>query len=381
MTPRQRSGGRVEHPRRDVGVLLGVAGGDPDGRKLASQPGRGRIGSGFRVSASTRRFGCQRPTAILSTSSSPIASMWLDGPPHELFSALRSECPVHWTSSDHRVPGRGRLLVGDPRGRRPRGQPRLARRTPPSSAASPRSPTGFPLELMQAMFIGMDPPKHDRLKALFQRGFTPNRIADHEHAIRAIIGRRARPARRPRHVRPRDRRRAAGRLARDRQLHGHPARGRRRWATLMNSTLGAGDPDLNPDGHRGRRREATSPRSSRAASGSSPSAASTRPTTSRACSCMPRSTGEKLEEHEIVMGFFLLVAAGNDSTKATYCSGDARADGEPRPAPAAARRPVARCPSAVEEALRMFPAFAHFRRTATRDTELAGQQIRRATRS
>jgi cholest-4-en-3-one 26-monooxygenase len=31
---------------------------------------------------------------------------------------------------------------------------------------------------------------------------------------------------------------------------------------------------------------------------------------------------------------------------------------------------------AVEEALRMFPAFAHFRRTATRDTELHGQQIR-----
>jgi cholest-4-en-3-one 26-monooxygenase len=33
-------------------------------------------------------------------------------------------------------------------------------------------------------------------------------------------------------------------------------------------------------------------------------------------------------------------------------------------------------PGAVEEALRMFPAFAHFRRTATRDTELHGQQIR-----
>ena len=32
--------------------------------------------------------------------------------------------------------------------------------------------------------------------------------------------------------------------------------------------------------------------------------------------------------------------------------------------------------SAVEEALRMFPAFAHFRRTATRDTELNGQTIR-----
>ena len=33
-------------------------------------------------------------------------------------------------------------------------------------------------------------------------------------------------------------------------------------------------------------------------------------------------------------------------------------------------------PGAVEEALRMFPAFAHFRRTATRDTELAGQPIK-----
>jgi cytochrome P450 len=33
-------------------------------------------------------------------------------------------------------------------------------------------------------------------------------------------------------------------------------------------------------------------------------------------------------------------------------------------------------PGAVEEALRMFPAFAHFRRTATCDTELAGQPIK-----
>jgi cholest-4-en-3-one 26-monooxygenase len=32
---------------------------------------------------------------------------------------------------------------------------------------------------------------------------------------------------------------------------------------------------------------------------------------------------------------------------------------------------------AVEEALRMFPAFAHFRRTATCDTELHGQKIKK----
>ena len=36
------------------------------------------------------------------------------------------------------------------------------------------------------MFIGMDPPKHDRLKMLFQAGFTPKRIAMHDDKIREI---------------------------------------------------------------------------------------------------------------------------------------------------------------------------------------------------
>ena len=85
--------------------------------------------------------------------------------------------------------------------------------------------------------------------------------------------------------------------------------------------------------------------------------------------------GQKLEEHEIVMGFFLLVAAGNDSTKATYCSG-MRALMEHPDQRARLLADPSLIPSAVEESLRMFPAFAHFRRTATRDTELAGQQIR-----
>jgi cytochrome P450 len=35
---------------------------------------------------------------------------------------------------------------------------------------------------------------------------------------------------------------------------------------------------------------------------------------------------------------------------------------------------------AVEESLRMFPAFAHFRRTATKDTELGGRQIKEGER-
>jgi cytochrome P450 len=85
--------------------------------------------------------------------------------------------------------------------------------------------------------------------------------------------------------------------------------------------------------------------------------------------------GERLEEHEIVMGFFLLVAAGNDSTKATYCSGMRALMEHPEQKRMLLDDP-ALIPGTVEEALRMYPAFAHFRRTATRDTEVSGKQIR-----
>ena len=84
--------------------------------------------------------------------------------------------------------------------------------------------------------------------------------------------------------------------------------------------------------------------------------------------------GEKLEEHEIVMGFFLLMAAGNDSTKATYCSGMRALMEHPEEREKLVADPSL-IPSAVEESLRMFPAFAHFRRTATCDTELNGAKI------
>jgi cytochrome P450 len=75
-----------------------------------------------------------------------------------------------------------------------------------------------------------------------------------------------------------------------------------------------------------------------------------------------------------VMGFFLLVAAGNDSTKATYCSGMRALMENPDQREILLDDPSL-VPSAVEESLRMFPAFAHFRRTTTCPVELNGTQI------
>jgi cholest-4-en-3-one 26-monooxygenase len=146
------------------------------------------------------------------------------------------------------------------------------------------------------------------------------------------------------------------------------------WARLMTATLGADDPDLNPDGVQAimerdvpeifeRCRRLINERRER-------------PTDDLTSVLVHAEIdGARLEEHEIVMGFFLLVAAGNDSTKATYASG-MRALLEDPAQRAALLEDPSRIPAAVEEALRMFPAFAHFRRTATRDTVLGGQPVR-----
>jgi cholest-4-en-3-one 26-monooxygenase len=142
----------------------------------------------------------------------------------------------------------------------------------------------------------------------------------------------------------------------------------------MNSTLGAGDPDLNPEGIQGvlerdipeifeRCRAMIADRREN-------------PTDDLTSVLVHAEVdGQKLEEHEIVMGFFLLVAAGNDSTKATYCS-MMRALMEHPDQRQIVLDDLSLIPSTVEESLRMFPAFAHFRRTATCDTELHGREIR-----
>jgi cholest-4-en-3-one 26-monooxygenase len=85
--------------------------------------------------------------------------------------------------------------------------------------------------------------------------------------------------------------------------------------------------------------------------------------------------GARLEDWEIAMGFGLLVIAGNDSTKATYTNGMLGLLRHPEEMRKLVEDP-AKIPAAVEEFLRMYPAFAHFRRTATCDTELHGVTIR-----
>ncbi len=111
---------------------------------------------------------------------------FLDGPPLELFRRLRSECPVHWTDGITEYPdedGFWSITMADDVYEVSRDWQTFSSEL---GGFVGTKNAGLSLELQQSMFIGMDPPKHDRLKALFQRGFTPKRIAEHEDAIRAI---------------------------------------------------------------------------------------------------------------------------------------------------------------------------------------------------
>jgi cytochrome P450 len=299
------------------------------------------------------------------------------GPPHELFRRLRSECPVHWSDGITDFPdedGFWSVTTADDVHEVSRDWQTFSSEIGGFTALKD---AGLSLEMQQAMFIGMDPPKHDRLKALFQRGFTPKRIAEHEDAIRAIT---------------------VGVLDR---LQGPPARDTcdlvndvaqpvvarvigsfmglspeddAVWARLMNAIVGAEDPDATASVMEKEVPEVF------ARCGAL--IAERRETPSDDLTSVlvhAELDGERLEDHEIVMGFLLLMAAGNDSTKATYCSG-MRALMEDREQLREVVEDPSLVPGVVEESLRMFPAFAHFARTATRDTELGGKPIRAGER-
>jgi cholest-4-en-3-one 26-monooxygenase len=301
------------------------------------------------------------------------AGLWTQGPPHEVFREMRHQCPVHWTNKFELFPeedGFWSVTTAEDVQTVSRDFKTYSSELGGVLAAA----AGFPIELARAMFIGMDPPKHDRLKALFQAGFTPRRIADHEQAIRAIATRVLE--------------RLDGRMDCDLvsdvaqpivsrvigSFMGIPEEDDAIWARLMNSTLGAADPDLNPAGFDGALEKDLPEIFERCQALIADRRAN--PTDDLTSVLVHAEVdGERLEEHEIVMGFFLLVAAGNDSTKATYCSGMRALMADPEQMQLVRDDPGL-IPAAVEESLRMFPAFAHFRRTATCDTELHGQPIR-----
>ena len=304
--------------------------------------------------------------------------LWRDGPPHELFTRLREQEGLHWSPmgdfpnesgfwsivryDDIRTVGRDHetfssnrsILIVD-------------------HLAAPGEPD--PIDLSANMLIAQDPPRHDRLKALVQRAFTPKRALEHTERMREIIN-----------------------LVWDRALERHPdgrvdlvqdvgvyvpamvtgemlGAPREDAAKLVdwtNRTVAFEDPRLVPDlGEIWRALEEFIPYVNEMVE-----EREKEPTEDLTTAIIQAEVdGERLSHDEVVMFFFLLMVAGNDSTRAVFTSGMKSLLDDPEQMELV-RSGTVPLEQVVEECVRCHPAFAYMRRTATKDTELSGTEIR-----
>src|SRR6266480_3040566 len=83
---------------------------------------------------------------------------WVDGPPHELFKRMREKCPVHWSDGITEYPaeaGYWSVTRADDIHAVSRDWETYSSERGGVTALTHAI---MPLELQQAMFIGMDPP-------------------------------------------------------------------------------------------------------------------------------------------------------------------------------------------------------------------------------
>lgn len=299
--------------------------------------------------------------------------LWKDGPPHDTFSDLRAKCPVHWSPNIPVLPeeeGFWSLTKADD----------IAKVTKDWKTFSSErmgidiTNHQIPVEFARAEFIGMDPPKHDRIKQLFLKGFTNQQIAEHEGWIREIV---TTVFDRLEGEETCDLVSAVSQPIVARVIHrllGIPEEEDVKWANYMKRYMGRDDPDLNPGGIPAYvnellpelMREVTTMIEARREN-----------PTDDLISILVHAEidGQGLSAEDIMYGTLLLIGAGNDSTMATYVSA-MKALMENPDERQKVLDDMSLVPSLVEEALRMFPAFSFMRRTATRDVEIGGRLIK-----
>jgi cytochrome P450 len=317
------------------------------------------------------------PPALANVDLSDL-ELWKDGPPNELFERLREDGRLHWSElgdfehetgfwsvvryEDIATVGRDHETFSSQR------SINLV-----DKLAWDGSPD--PMDLGQHMMICQDPPRHDRLKALVQRAFTPKRSLEHTERMRDIIN-----------------------LVYDRALAAHPD-GRvdlvqdvgilvpsmvigdmlgvpradaEQLVDWTNRTTAFEDPRLVADlGEVMRALEEFVPYVNEMVEDRRANPADDLTT----ALVEAQVDDEHLAHEEIVMFFFLLMVAGNDSTRAVFTSGMKNLLEDPEQMELVSSGAVP-LEQAVEEFVRFNPAFAYMRRTATRDTELAGAQVR-----
>lgn len=291
------------------------------------------------------------------------SDLWTEGPPLHAFKEMRKKCPVH--RSEGREPFWSVTRAAD--------ADVVARdwESFTSTLGVFIGQAHLPLPLIQAMFLGMDPPRHDRLKALFLHGFTPKRVREREPFIRATVRRVLGGVEGEVDAASEIAGPIVSRVIGD--YMGIPPQDDAAWTSLIQRIGYANDPVINPEG------------------------VSTvfdrdMPELARRCwdlvsnrrqapqndlaNVLARAEvdGERLTDDEIMMGFFLFMLGGTDTTRSTYCHGLLMLMERPDQRQLLLDDPSL-IPMFVEEVLRFHPAVTHMRRTTTREVKLGGATI------
>ena len=304
-------------------------------------------------------------------------AVWDDGVPYELFKRMQRDAPAHF-SPQNNAPGEGgfwSITRFD--------DVRAVSRDHRTFSSEKRGifhfddiAEGIPLDLQRLQLISMDPPRHDRLKALVIKEFTPEKIAEHDEDVKQIISNVLDS------VADKERFDLVADVARPiparviGSLLGTPPEDDEKLVHWTNVFTAFEDPAIREQwsdagaivteiieyvNHQLAARTDT-------ASGSLVSTLLT-----------AEVEGEKLTELEIATFFVLLMSAGNDSTRATYSATMLEILRNPELRDQLRENPDL-IDTAVEEGLRCYPAFAFMARAATKDTELHGKTIKEGDR-
>lgn len=295
---------------------------------------------------------------------------WATGVPHETFARLRREAPVSWHELEgEKAPGFWAVTK--------HADVRAVSRDPGTYSSEAMGtfildPTPEGLAVMRLTLLNMDPPKHNRYRRLVNRGFTPRMIRLLEEHIDqratsivdAVIDKgeidlvAEVSAEMPAQV-----------IC---DMIGVPAEDRKQIVEWTNTMVGFDDPYWQ-----------NTPEAGELAAAQiyayCDELAEQRRTDPRddilSVLVHAEVDGERLSREELDMFFVILAVAGNETTRNLITHSIQALIDHPDQRDLLLADPSL-WDSAVEELLRWGSSIHNFRRTATRDTELGGQQIK-----
>jgi cholest-4-en-3-one 26-monooxygenase len=294
--------------------------------------------------------------------------LYVHGVPHDAFRVLRAEAPVYF----HPEPGGTGFWAIT------KYDDLVACSKDPATFSSWRGGTNIPdypresLEVIRMLMVNMDPPQHTKFRRLTSTGFTPRMIARMEEYIRRAAVKIVDD------VAPLGACDFVTKIAAELPLvviadiMGVPQEDRHKVFDWSNRLIGFDDPEFQ-----------TSLEDAQVAAAEIWGYANELAEGRRGKDGKDLVTvltnaeidGERLTEMEFDAFFLLLAVAGNETTRNLISGGMLALIEHPEQRQRLLARPEL-LPSAVEEMLRWVTPVIHFRRTATRDVVIRGQQIK-----